>query len=375
MTNRILYGAALASVLCAAGARAAAQEVPRTAAQPRTQNVILVVTDGLRWQEVFGGADSLLVFGDPRAVGGDTAGVRREFWRATPRERREALLPFLWRTAGTRGQLFGDAGAGSRVLVSNQLNFSYPGYQEMLAGFADSAIDRNEFGPNPNVTVFEWLGRDTAMRGRVAAFATWDVFADIFARGRAGIHVRAGWEAPHAAPATPEDSLLNRLYATTHREWGNNAWDGLMHAAVMRHIRTARPRLMFVGYGETDEWAHAGRYDRYLRAARRVDAMLAELWSAVQADPQYRDRTTLIVTTDHGRGRTPQDWRNHGRDVGGAEEMWLAVLGPDTRALGARSAAAPVIQAQIAATVAALLGYDYRRDVPRAAPAIGDVVR
>lgn len=375
MTNRNLWAVVLAALLAPPGAGIAAQEVSRTAAQPRTQNVILVVTDGLRWQEVFAGADSQLVFGDPRALGGDTTGVRREFWRATPRERRETLLPFLWRTAGTRGQLFGDVGAESRVLVSNQLNFSYPGYQEMLAGFADSAIDRNEFGPNPNVTVFEWLHRDTAMRGRVAAFASWDVFADIFARERAGIHVRAGWESPHAAPATAEDSLLNRLYATTHREWGNNAWDALLHAAALRYLKTARPRLLFIGYGETDEWAHAGRYDRYLRAARRVDSFLAELWAAVQADPQYRDRTTLVVTTDHGRGRTPQDWRNHGRDVSGAEEMWLAVLGPDTRALGARSGAAPVIQAQIAGTVAALLGYDYRRDVPRAAPAIGDVIR
>lgn len=365
----------LAALLAAPAAGAAAQEVARTAAQPRTRNVVLVVTDGLRWQEVFAGADSQLVFGDARTLGGDTTGVRREFWRATPRERREALLPFLWRTAATRGQLFGDVGAGSRVLVSNQLNFSYPGYQEMLAGFADSAIDRNEFGPNPNVTVFEWLHRDTTMRGRVAAFATWDVFADIFARERAGIHVRAGWEPPHAAPATGQDSLLNRLYATTHREWANNAWDALMHAAALRFLETERPRLLFIGYGETDEWAHAGRYDRYLRAARRVDAFLAELWSAVQADPRSRDRTTLIVTTDHGRGRTPQDWRNHGRDVAGAEEMWLAVLGPDTRALGARSGAAPVIQAQVAATIAALLGYDYRRDVPRAAPAIGDVIR
>lgn len=375
MTIRGLWTGMLAALLATPGGAAAAQEVSRTASQPRTQQVILVVTDGLRWQEVFAGADSQLVFGDPRVLGGDTAAVRREFWRATPRERREALLPFLWRAAGTRGQLFGDVAAGSRVLVSNQLNFSYPGYQEMLAGFADSAIDRNEFGPNPNVTVFEWIHRDSAMRGRVAAFATWDVFADIFARERAGIHVRAGWEPPHVAPASAEDTLLNQLYATMHREWGNNAWDALMHAAALRYLETARPRLLFIGYGETDEWAHAGRYDRYLRAARRVDGFLAELWRAVQADPQYRDRTTLIVTTDHGRGRTPQDWRNHGRDVAGAEEMWLAVLGPDTRALGARSGAAPVIQAQIAATVAALLGYDYRRDVPRAAPAIGDVVR
>ena len=31
----------------------------------------------------------------------------------------------------------------------------------------------------------------------------------------------------------------------------------LVHAAV-DHIKQKRPRLAFVGFGETDEWAHAG---------------------------------------------------------------------------------------------------------------------
>jgi Type I phosphodiesterase / nucleotide pyrophosphatase len=351
--------------------------VPRADAAFRaleTSNVILVVTDGLRWQEVFGGADSLMMFGEARRLGGDTAGTRREFWRATPGERRETLLPFMWGTLAKGGQLFGNVTAGSKVLVTNGLNFSYPGYNEMLAGFADPRIDRNDFGVNPNQTVFEWLNRDPAFQRRVAAFATWDVFADIFARDRSGVFVRAGWEPPYQPPRTVQDSLLNRMYAVTHREWGNNAWDGFMHEVAIRHVKAQRPRVLFLGYGETDEWAHAGRYDRYLHAARRVDSFLAELWSFVQSHPDYRDRTTLIVTTDHGRGRTVQDWSNHGRDVAGADEMWLAVIGPDTRARGERSNAAPIIQSQVAATVAALLGFDYRGEVRRAAPAIADVM-
>lgn len=341
----------------------------------QTRNVILVVTDGLRWQEVFGGADSLLVFGDARLTGGDTSTTRGAFWRPTAAQRREVLLPFLWKTVAARGQLFGNVATGSRVYVSNGLNFSYPGYQEMLAGFADSRIDRNEFGPNPNATVFEWLNQQPEFRGRVAAFATWDVFADIFARDRSGVFVHAGWEPPFPAPKSAPDSLLNRLYASTHREWDNNAWDSFMHTVAMRHLRAARPRVLFLGYGETDEWAHAGRYDRYLRAARRVDGFLAELWSAVQSHPDYRDRTTLIVTTDHGRGRTVQDWSNHGRDVAGADEMWLAMIGPDTPSSGERTNAAPVLQSQIAATIAKLLGFDYRGEVPRVAPAIADALR
>ena len=340
-----------------------------------TRNVVLVVTDGLRWQEVFGGADSAILFGDPARLGGDTAGTRDDFWRPSAAERRAALLPFVWGTIGRRGQLFGNFAAGSRVLVTNRLNFSYPGYNEMLAGFADTLIDSNDFGTNPNVTVFEWLNQREEYRGKVAAFATWDAFDDIFARERSGIAMHTGWARPYAAPRDPHDSLMNRLYATTHREWDNNAWDAFMHAVMFRHLRAENPRVLFVGYGETDEWAHAGRYDRYLRSARRVDSFLAELWSFFQSHPEYRGQTTMIVTTDHGRGRTPQDWSDHGADVAGAEEMWLAIIGPDTPPLGERTNVLPVIQSQVASTLAAFLGIDYRGEMRRPAPVIADVVR
>jgi hypothetical protein len=357
------------------GQEAVAQSATSAPDRTQTRNVVLVVTDGLRWQEVFGGADSAIMFGEPRLVGGDTVVHRERFWRPTAKARREALLPFLWGVIARDGQLFGNLAEGSSVTVTNGLKFSYPGYHEMLSGFVDPRIDRNDFGPNPNVTVFEWLNRQAQLRGRVAAFATWDVFADIFARQRSGVFVHAGWEQPYASPRNASDSLLNGLYATTFRMWGNNAWDSFTHAVAMRYLTQRRPRVVFIGYGETDEWSHAGRYDRLLRSARAVDDYLRELWTWVQSQPDYRGRTTLIVTTDHGRGRTVRDWTNHGRDVEGAEEMWLAVIGPDTPALGTRRNAANVTQSQIAATIAALLGLDYRRDVPQAAAPIADVIR
>ena len=341
----------------------------------RTRNVVLVVTDGLRWQELFNGADSSLVFGDPRAVDGDTAAIRQEFWRPSAEARRAALLPFFWSTIARGGQIFGNRREGSSASVTNGLKFSYPGYNEMLAGFGDPRIDRNEYGVNPNVTVFEWLNRQKDFRGRVAAFATWDVFADIFARDRSGVFVHAGWEPPYASPRNAADTLLNRLYAATYREWNNNAWDAFTHAVALRYLDERRPRVVFIGYGETDEWAHAGRYDRLLRSVRAVDNDLRELWSFFQSHPDYRGRTTMIVTTDHGRGRTVRDWSNHGREVEGAEEMWIAVIGPDTPALGSRHNAPSVTQSQIPATIAALLGLDYRSEHARAAAPIADVIR
>ncbi len=333
---------------------------------PRSENVVLIVTDGLRWQELVRGADSALI---NQRYGGvdDTAGIRRTFWRPVPAQARQALLPFLWTTIATDGRIFGDPDdGGAPAAVTNGLKFSYPGYNEMLTGRADPRIDRNDFGPNPNVTIFERLAALPAFHDRVAAFGTWDVFAAIFNRQRAGFPVHAGWEPPFATDTSATERTINRLYATTTRLWDDElAYDGFMQAAVLDYVATQKPRLLFVGYGETDEWAHSRRYDQVLRSARRVDEFVAELWRTMQAMPQYRDHTTFIITTDHGRGGTLTDWTDHGRTVAGAEKIWIAVMGPDVTQTG--TSAPAVTQSQIAATVGALLGPDYATLLPDAA--------
>jgi hypothetical protein len=308
-----------------------------------TGNVILVVSDGLRWQEVFRGADSLLLFSEPRfkwGGGGERAEARQRFWRATVAERRQALMPFVWGTMAREGDLVGNRDVGSSVRVTNGLNFSYPGYNEMLVGYPDARIDRNSYGPNPNVTVFEWLNRRAEFRGRVAAIGAWNAFADIFNRKRSGIHMHTSRQEP---------------------------LDVRSHAAALALLKEHSPRALFVAYVETDDHAHDGRYDRVLRAAHAVDGYLAQLWSAVQSDPRYRGQTTLIFTADHGRGATTRDWTKHGRGVRGADETWIAMIGPPVAAIGERRNVAAAVTAQVAATVAAAVGLDYRSETPRAA--------
>ena len=337
----------------------------------RTRNVVLVVTDGLRWQDVFTGADSSILFGQPQAMG-DTAATRRTYWRASPNERRAALMPFLWGTVARDGQIFGNKTKGSSAQVTNGLKFSYPGYNEMLTGAPDPRIRSNSYGRNPNATVFDWLNARDPFAGRVEAFGTWSTFNDIFDRERATFPVHSGWDPPISPPRTGSDSTINRMYRTSYQEWHDVAWDALMQAAVLRDVRASKPRVLFVGYGETDEWAHAGRYDNVLSSAHAVDAFVAELWNTLQSMPEYRGSTTMIVTTDHGRGSRGREWRDHGEKVDGAEDIWIAVIGPDTPALGERTNAERVTQSQIAGTLAALLGERY---VPAAAPPIAAVVR
>ena len=346
------------------GAGASAQQALQT------RNVVLIVSDGLRWQEVFGGADSTLV--TERQGVEDTAALRRDFVRPTTEQARREMMPFLWDVVARQGVIYGNQSAGGAARVTNGLKFSYPGYNEMLSGAADPRIDRNDFGPNPNLTVFEWLNRQADFNGRVAAFATWEVFRDIFARARTSLWVRAGWEAPFPSAENDRQRTLDALYRGLIQYWPGNTFDAPMHQSALEYIRARKPRLMFVGYGETDEWAHGRRYDLYLRSARNVDASIAELWSAMQAMPEYRGTTTFIITADHGRGSDDR-WTDHGRDVDGAERIWIAVIGPDTPPLGEVRGA--VTQGQIAATIARLLGQDFSAAAPNAAQPLTEVIR
>jgi hypothetical protein len=348
--------------------------VPASAQAPlRTRNVVLIMLDSLRWQEVFGGADSLLL---DREHGGidDVPAIRSEFWRGSAAERRRAMMPFLWDSLVPRGQILGNAAEGSVARVTNGLNFSYPGYNETLTGAADPRIDTNAYPPNPNITVFEWMATHPGFGGRVAAFGTWDAFPRIFNRDRAGIHVQAAWELPYIlTDSSPSGALLNELARTTTRIWDDLAYDSFMQVAVRDYVRVHKPRLLFVGYGETDVWAHDGEYGKLLRSARQSDAFIAELWTLMQAMPEYRDQTTFIVTTDHGRGDGLRAWRDHGSDVPGADRVWIAVIGPDTPAQDAATGGT-VTQGQIASTIAALFGEDFRAAFPAAGAPIGAVL-
>jgi hypothetical protein len=335
----------------------------------KTENVIWVTLDGVRWQEVFGGADEGLLNKEHRGVA-DVAGVRRSFWRETAGERRAALMPFLWGTVARDGQVFGNREKGSVARVTNDQWFSYPGYNEIFTGFADPRIKSNDKVENENVTVLEWLHRKPEFAGRVAAFAGWDVMPFIINEGRCGFPVMGGWEPVPDREPNERQAMLNELIAQTTPTVDSELYDAFLYQAAAEHLKRHRPRVLVVCFSETDSWAHAGRYDRVLQTAYFADSFVGRLWEAAQSMEQYRGKTTLVVTTDHGRGGGPVQWKSHARNVPGSSAIWVAVMGPDTPALGERGEGPEVTQGQVAATVARLLGEDYRKAEPRAGEAI-----
>jgi len=340
-----------------------------------TRNVVLIVGDGLRWQEIFSGADPDLMNDQAGGSWTPEAELRSKYWAEDPLVRRQRLFPFLWGTVATHGQLFGNQLVGSKAYVTNAMWFSYPGYNEMASGIDDPAIQSNAFGPNPNVTVFEWLNSLPEFRGKVEIFGTWGAFHRIFNESRSGLPIRAGATLVDAHDQTPRGRLMSELYLTTTRLEEDNPFDSFLHVVLREHLKTHHPRVLFVGYGDTDLWQHVGRYDALLETAHSFDRFVRDLWEQMQSMPEYRNQTTFIITADHGRGSGPVNWKDHGVAQPGAADIWIGVLGPDTAPLGERSHVPDVTQSQIAATVAATLGQDFRAFKPAAAPSLLELMK
>src|SRR5690606_22529234 len=324
-----------------------------TMAQRNETKVILITLDGLRWQELFGGADPQLI-GNKTFVA-DVDMLRETFWRDSPEERREALMPFLWKEVAQRGQLHGNRDLGNRVDLTNTLWFSYPGYNEILTGRADDArIDSNDKVNNPNTTLLEHY--NGTLKGKVAAFGSWDVFPFIINQERSGVPVNAGY-GEAKGELTDREAMLIRLQRQIPGPWGSVRHDAFTQQFALEHMRNHHPNLVYIAYGATDAFAHDGDYQAYLKAARNTDGLIRELWEFTQGDDFYRDNTVFLISTDHGRGTMPlESWKGHGKDVKGAGQVWLVAFGKDIRPLGEVQGKAQLHSNQIAPTVMEILG-------------------
>jgi hypothetical protein len=341
---------------------------PASAQQAPARNVIIITIDGLRWQEMFGGADSEYFQKDAK---GEVTAIEKRYVRPTAEARRTLLLPFIWNEVARNGQIFGDPSRRSRAHVTNGLWFSYPGYNEMLSGVADPRVDSNDKIPNPNVTVLEWLNTRPGFAGKVAAFGAWDRLPFILNVDRSRLPVGTGF-APVPSPKTDRQRQINQMAEDLPPLWGYGTFDAPVVAAAVECLRTDKPRVMYVMLGEGDEWAHRGRYDLYLDAAQRADRFIRRLWDTLQSLPEYRGTTAVLLTTDHGRGATTKDWADHGRKVPAAESIWIAAIGAGVSPLGVRDGITVTVS-QLAATIAALVGQDYSIASPQAAPPLPDI--
>lgn len=322
-----------------------------------TRYLFIVTTDGFRWQELFAGADSALLF-DPVSRVLDTVDAVTRFWASMPDARRAKLLPFLWSTFVQEGQLYGNRYYDNKMDIANCWAFSYPGYNEMFTGRPDNwRIFSNRKIYNPNKNVLEFFHQQPRLQGKVAVFTSWDAFPYILNTRRAGISVssgkknrQSGHHNVHLLPSKFDDPFT---------------W-----SAGMNHIREHHPHVVYIGLNATDLLGHSGNYPAYLFAAHQFDKYIGELWTYIQQDSMYRGQSTLLITTDHGRGgKKLRRWMEHNRHLPGSNQVWLGIVGPDTPPTGEVKVPMQLWQKQFAQTASSFLSLEFRR-ARKVAPAI-----
>jgi hypothetical protein len=369
-----IWGALLALPLLSISCAPTTPSPTGQEAQTTQHHVILITVDGLRNEEIFGGIDER-VLADAEHSGieypSEADRVRAAYGGPTPGVSSRALLPFFWTELVPNGVLLGNEDRGSTVRVTNKELFSAPGYIELLTGEPHDDVVSNDLIRYPYPTFMEYakdaLGLDYT---DVATIGSWEGFATLSSSRPDLFFTNTGYEAVKPLYATERMLWLGEIQHDIMSLWPEGRSDAITFGMTQEYLQKFKPRLLYVAFGETDDWAHERRYDRYLDYIHLFDRYLARLWTLLQGMNEYRNNTTLIITTDHGRGHDPKDWVEHEAGLAGSEAIWIAIIGPNTPHLGEAADAAGVTQSDVAATALKFLGLDYREFNPRMGPPI-----
>jgi hypothetical protein len=305
--------------------------VPATPGDP----VIVVVMDGVRWQEIFLGVDPVML--EAHAAG--RAQRRRPF---AP----EALTPNLHALIEARGAALGAPGR-STIHASGPRFVSLPAYREIFSGASSLDCLDNQCPQIVRRTMVDEL-RDHG--GRAAVFASWTPIA-LAAASEAGAVVLSTGQGDTKVEPYPGDGDFRPDRSTAR--------------LALDYLERERPDFLFVGLGEPDEYAHRGDYLGYLGAIAAADAVVGEIIEALGRMGARGERSHLFVTTDHGRAST---FRDHGGAYPESSSVWLVAAGPAIRARGAIVTDEPARLADLAPTMRVILGLAAPVTIPGVVP-------
>jgi len=283
-----------------------------TPAQAHADTVIVFVIDGIRAQEIFSGPDPKL--------------VRKHGIEARPESAAE-LVPTLHLLATRQGAAVGAPGVGPTFRASGPVYRSLPGYMELLSGRSAEYCLSNRCGSVRYPTLLDRVGQGTP--GSAALFGSWPHL----------IHA-AALEPEHALISAGRDggTNLDLLYRSPTRaalrdraraagprpSKGDFRADAYTAALALDYLEHEHPRLLFVSVGEADVWGHANNYRAHLTALHQADAVVAEFFAASERLNRSGHRTTLVVTTDHGRDAQA---REHGPGILESGNVWAIAAG------------------------------------------------
>jgi hypothetical protein len=320
-------------------AEAPAPSAEAPPAPPDDPAAVVVVLDGTRWQDIFLGADPLLSAAahvDPPSAA--------------------ALTPHLHALLEERGAAVGAPEHGPPMTASGPNFVSLPGYTEIFGGHRRHPCGDNDCPKTRTRTVFDEV-RERGQPGDVAVFSSWERIARAATVDEAGVVLSCGRSRLSNEPLLREDAATSGWLeegrgAAAFPGKGDFRPDRFTAGLALRYLESKRPRLLFLGLGEPDEYAHRGDYAGYLDSLRFADAVIGRLFEVLDRMGSRGERTTVFVTADHGRAR---DWRFHGRRFPESSRVWLVAAGAGIAARGLVPSSEPHHLADLAPTLRVLL--------------------
>ena len=332
-------------------------------AQPNdAQNIVIVTMDGFRWQELFKGIDKKIVKDEDFTTQPE---IIESLYGGSEEESRSKLMPFFWNVIAQQGQIFGNRDFNNKVNVANFFGFSYPGYNEMFTGKPALSVNSNRKENNKKQNVFEVINEQPQYHNQIVVFSSWSVIPFVLRKdSNDDIFYNGGYQSmPDIDSTNGIVTNFNYVQESVLTEKHETRNDQLTFIAAKEYITRHKPKVIVLSLGETDEYAHQENYDMYLRKASEADRIISEIWYMLQTTEGYKNNTTLIITTDHGRGSNNR-WTKHGMLVTGSRHVWMAFLGKHVPAEGEMKHKEQYYLKQIAPTIALLAGIKFGRVEP-----------
>ena len=110
--------------------------------------------------------------------------------------------------------------------------------------------------------------------------------------------------------------------------------DELSVYIVRQLMRELAPSLLWITMHDIDI-AHAGAYSLYIDGIRRTDRLCADIWKAVETEPEYAGKTTLFILPDFGRDADDDaggnGFQHHRTGDTLSRTTWMMALGAGVR--------------------------------------------
>jgi len=155
--------------------------------------------------------------------------------------------------------------------------------------------------------------------------------------------LRDNYETPFFAPEIAGNEFeLEQLHSMLKLSVGDfkahaltlSSPDELSVYIVRQLMRQVAPSLLWITMHDIDI-AHAGAFSLYIAGIRRTDRLCAEVWKAIQSEPDYAGKTTLFILPDFGRDSDEDSagngFQHHRTGDAASRTTWMMALGPGIR--------------------------------------------